>query len=304
MLQVQVVVLLAPIVGLCVRRTDFVGAHPPPFPGRWIENGQSKLVSLYETSSPFMKYYIINSFLVVGCEAFAPISLSKTLVFRVAPFAIPQPEKTKYSRVVAPWAAYPTVSSSLNMENSKYDITTIIAVVVTIVGIINLILGIVGFFNSLKNEIKADLQGLKTELKSDVQGLKTELKTDVQGLKTELKTDIEKGIEANEAKIKELKTDIERGIQANEEKIKELKTDVSSQIDRIERSLSVRVEAQDKIIEAHGIKIEGRLLVHEARHKKHQANGASLDEPSREDTGMEVSKTTIDSQGENTESKN
>jgi outer membrane cobalamin receptor len=250
-----------------------------------------------------MKFIILIS-LLVGAVAFAPMARPKTPSAAMSPFAAPN------AVVVAPLVIHKASSTALRL-NFNDDFGVILAGIVAFAGTVNSILGIVGFFNSLKNEIKADVdkgfQGIKTEfqeLKADTsskidrietgfQGLKTELKAEFQGLKTDTSSKIDRIA----TEFQGLKTELKAEFQG-------VKTDTSSQIDRVENSFSEKIKAQDKIIEANGIKIDGRFLVYEAWHKHHAKNGTNIVDDQLHDNEVEALNTTIDTQGEDTVPKN
>jgi Skp family chaperone for outer membrane proteins len=248
-----------------------------PATGRWSYSIYHEIYIIH------LPLYIL---LFVGTEAFASIARRKTSSIAVSPCASP---KKWYSIFVTPAVIGKTSSAAAmdigrsitpvltNWSNGFYIvgfITSCVAFVAVCVAFVAGVVAVVDFFISIKKsfaelrdglkadierginaseekikELKAEFQGLKAEF----QGLKTELKAEFQGLKTDVKADVSE----LKAEFQGLKTELKAEFQG-------LKTDTSSKIDRVENSFSVKIDAQDKIIEANGIKIEGRLLLHEA----------------------------------------
>jgi len=62
-------------------------------------------------------------------------------------------------------------------------------------------------FDSLENNLRAEIQGVRTELKTEIQGVRTELKTEIQGVRTELqdvRIDLKNDIYENRRRIDEI----------------------------------------------------------------------------------------------------
>jgi hypothetical protein len=244
-----------------------------------------------------MKYTVFIS-LFAGCTAFAPIT-RKTSAAACSPFAAPK----KYNSIVCvPAVVHKTSSTALCMDS--------IIEVTIIAGLVSIFSGLFSIFGSyllIKNDIKGDVDKGFAAIGKDLLALKeaseknfNELKTEFQGLKTDVQ-----GLKADLSAV------VEKKINASEKNFKDLKTDVVSRIGSSARNFSLRLDAQDKLIEANGLKIDGRLLAHKALcknseahasknkdHCQYEAHDQDIDAPEK---GIEASNPTINLQeGNNT----
>jgi hypothetical protein len=177
-----------------------------------------------------MTKYSIFIFFATDAAALAPIAFLKTPSAAFAALAALN-SSTYFAPVVgpkmSPTALNMEIMSAMSFLPDLNFLFRFFGCVVACVAFAASVVAVVEFFISLKKSFAE----LKAEIKADVEKVGNEL----EKVGNELKADF-------------------RG----------LKTDVNTKIDSFQSSFSVRFEAQDKLIEANGIKMEAQFLIHEA----------------------------------------